>query len=151
MLPHTDDPYEQPTLPYQPYIGPIDALVSRQQEIMSPSISSRAGASPRPAMPARPARARPAEPRMSKAEALEFIDECKRWLIAGSIVVFGILSGLVAAHVTGTTSNQATPASNAPSTSPSSGGGFFQQQQGGDYFGNGNSGQPPVSGSHVSP
>ena len=155
MLPHTDDPYEQPTLPYQPYIGPIDALVSRQQEIMSPSISSRAGALPRPAMPAmpaRPARARPVEPRMSKAEALEFIDECKRWLIAGSIVVFGILSGLVAAQVTGTTSNQATPASNVPSTSPSSDGGFFQQQQqGGGYFGNGNSGQPPVSGSHVSP
>ena len=153
MLPHTDNPYEQPTLPYQPYIGPIDALVSRQQEIMSPSISARAGAPPRPAMPAlpaRPTRARPAEPRMSKAEALEFVDECKRWLIAGSIVVFGILSGLVAAHVAGTTSNQATPASNAPSTSPSSGGGFFQQQQGGDYFGNGNSGQPPVSGSHVS-
>jgi hypothetical protein len=88
---------------------------------------------------------------MSKAEALEFIDECKRWLIAGSIIVFGILSGLVAAHVTGTTSNQATPGSNAPTTSPSSGGGFFQQQQGGYNFGNGNSGQPPVSGSHVSP
>jgi hypothetical protein len=157
MLPHTEDPYGQPTLPYQPYIGPIDALVSRQQEIMSPSISARAAASASarpamPALPARPARARPVEPRMSKAEALEFVDECKRWLIAGSIVVFGILSGLVAAHVTGTTSNQATPASNAPSTSPSSGGGFFQQQQqGGDYFGNGNSGQPPVSGSHVSP
>ena len=145
LYPHnTDDPYEQPALPYQPYIGPIDALVSRQQGVISPSISPRASASPRPAMPARPA-----EPRMSKAEALEFIDECKRWLIAGSIVVFGILSGLVAAHVTGATSNQATPASNAPSTSPSSGGGFFQQQQGGYYFGNG-SGQPPVSGSHVS-
>src|SRR5260370_18680184 len=146
MLPHTDDPYEQPTLPYQPYIGPIDALISRQQEIMSPSISSRAGASPRPAMPARPARARPVEPRMSKAEALEFIDECKRWLIAGSIGVFGILSGLGAAHLTGTTSNQATPSSNAPSSSPSSGGGFFQHQQGGDYFGNGKFGQPPESG-----
>src|SRR5260370_41201062 len=103
MLPHTDDPYEQPTLPYQPYIGPIDALFSRQQEIMSPPISSRAGASSRPAMPARPARARPAAPRMSKAEALEFIDEGERRLIAASIVVFGLLIGQIAAHVTLTT------------------------------------------------
>lgn len=146
FYPHnTDDPYEQPTLPYQPYIGPIDALVSRQQETLPPRTSTPS----RTAMPARPARAELAQPRMSKAEALEFIDECKRWLIAGSIIVFGILSGLVAAHVTGATSNQATPASNVPSTSPSSGGGFFQQQ-GGYYFGNGNSGQPPVSGSRVS-
>ncbi len=151
LYPHnTDDPYEQPTLPYQPYIGPIDALVSRQQETLPRSISPRTSTPSRTAMPARPARAAAAQPRMSKAEALEFIDECKRWLIAGSIIVFGILGGLVAAHVTGTTSNQATPASNAPTTSPSSGGGFFQQQQGGYYFGNGNSGQPPVSGSRVS-
>src|SRR5260221_3427508 len=96
---------------------------------MSPSISARAGASPRPAMPARPARARPAEPRMSKAEALEFIDECKIWLIAGSMVVFGILIGLVAAHGTGTTSNQATPASQPPSPSPASRDDVFLQQQ----------------------
>src|SRR5260221_11854312 len=104
MLPHTDDPYEQPTLPYQPYIGPIDALVSRQQEIMSPSISARAGASsrpPLPALPALPARARPVDPRISKAEALQFVDECKRRQKAGSIVVFGLLRGLGAAHVNG--------------------------------------------------
>lgn len=150
LNPHTDDPYEQPALPYQPYIGPVDALVSRQQEVISPSISPRASSLPRPDLPARPARAELAQPRMSKAEALEFVDMCKRWLIAGSIVAFGILSGLVAAHVTGTTSNQAAPASNAPTTSPSSGGGFFHRQHRGDYFGNGNSGQPPVSGSQVS-
>jgi hypothetical protein len=97
-------------------------------------------------------------PRKSKAETLTFVHECKKWLIAGSIVTFGLLGGLVAGHAIGTTSNQATPASNTPATSPSTGGGFFdqqpgqQQQQGGggNGFGNNNPTQPPVSGSHTS-
>lgn len=28
MLPRADDPYEQSTLPYQSYIGPVDALLT---------------------------------------------------------------------------------------------------------------------------
>jgi len=42
--------------------------------------------------------AKPNRPRLSKAEALTFVGKCKQWLIAGSIVAFGILSGVVAGH-----------------------------------------------------
>jgi len=102
--------------------------------------------------------AKPNRPRLSKAEALTFVGKCKKWLIAGSIVAFGILSGVVAGHAVGSTSNQATPASNGgPTTSSSNGSttspsnnGSFLQQQGGSNFGNNNFGQPPVSGSHTS-
>lgn len=155
FYPNADDPYGQPTLPYQPYKTHPDPLLSRQREVVSTPTT-------RPVSPSRttlahPSNAAPASPRLSKAQALELVHTCKKCLIAGSIVVFGILTGLVAGHVTGTTSNQATPASNTPSTtspsttSPSTGGGFFQQQQGGgNGFGNNNSSQPPVSGSTVS-
>ncbi len=94
--------------------------------------------------------AKPNRPRLSKAEALTFVGKCKQWLIAGSIVAFGILSGVVAGHAVGSTSNQATPASNGgPTTAPSNNGSFLQQQ-GGSNFGNKHFGQPPVSGSHTS-
>jgi hypothetical protein len=86
--------------------------------------------------------AKPTTPRMSKAEALLLVDRCKKWLVAGSIVAFGVLAGLVAGHVIGSSShaanqsnNQATPAPDSSSTSPSNNGGFFQQQ-GGNNFGN---------------
>jgi hypothetical protein len=67
-------------------------------------------------------------------------------------VTLGVLAGLVADHVIGQganpSNNQAAPSFNSPSTSPSDNGGFFQQ--GGNNFGNGNSGQQPFSGSHIS-
>ena len=145
FYPDANDPYRQHKLPYQPDGGQTNPTMT-----------------PRAAMPstvqARSAQARPVKPRKSKAETLTFVHECKKWLIAGSIVTFGLLGGLVAGHAIGTTSNQATPASNTPATSPSTGGGFFdqqpgqQQQQGGggNGFGNNNPTQPPVSGSHTS-
>ena len=142
--------------PYQPDGGQTNPPMTQRNEIVSSSTI------PRAAMPstmqARSAQARPVTPRKSKAETLTFVHECKKWLIAGSIVTFGLLGGLVAGHAVGTTSNQATPASNTPATSPSTGGGFFnqqpgqQQQQGGggNGFGNNSPTQPPVSGSLTS-
>ena len=102
--------------------------------------------------------AKPNRPRPSKAEAQTIVGKCKQWLIAGSIVAFGILSGVVAGRAVESTSNQATPASNGGPTISSSNGsttspsniGSFLQQQGGTNFGNNNFGQPPVSGSQTS-
>ncbi len=154
FYPDANDPYRQPSLPYQPYTARTDPMISQQKEITPSSTTLRADSSPD--TPARSAQARPVTPRKSKAESLAFVRKCKKWLVAGSVVAFGILSGLTAGHVIGTTSNQATPASNTPATSPSSGGDFFQQQQGqqqqgGGYgFGSSNPWQPPVSGSHTS-
>ena len=136
---NANNPYGQTILPYQPSIERTNPIQSQQKKAASP-------------------------PRMSKAEALTIVRRCKKWLIAGSLVAFGIVSALVTGHVVGTTSVQATPASNnqitptsnAPATS-SSDGSFFQQPQqlqGGEYggysFGNSNSWQPPVSRSRVS-
>ena len=154
FYPDANDPYGQPSLPYQPYGAHADPGIYQRNETVFPSPTSRAAIHARSAQ----ANTRPVKPRKSKAETLAFVHECKKWLVAGSVITFGLLGGLIAGHAVGTTSNQATPASNAPSTSPSSGGGFFQQgpqgqqqQQGGGYgFGNGNFGQPPVSGSHTS-
>ena len=152
-----NDPYRQPAIPYQPYGGQTNPTMPKRNEVVSPS------STPRAAMPytmqARYAQARPVKPRKSKAETLTFVHECKKWLLAGSIVTFGLLGGLVAGHAVGTTSNQATPANNTPATSPSTNGGnggFFNQQPGqqqgggGNGFGNNNPSQPPVSGSHTS-
>jgi hypothetical protein len=152
----------EPPVPYEPYRGyTTDPSRSRQQSFATQSAApiSQAGiarTSPaRPAMPARSEQKKPVTPRMSKAEALEVVDQCKRWLVAGSIVAFGVISGLVAGHVIGSSSqaanqsnNQDAPSFNSPSNSPSNNGGFFQQ--GGNNFGNGNSGQSPSSGSHTS-
>src|SRR6266581_1437801 len=148
-----NDPDRQRSLPYQPHVTHTNPTISQQNNVVSPYTAPRAASSH--TIHARSTQARPVTPRKSKAEALAFVHECKKWLVAGSVIAFGLLGGLVAGHVILTTSNQATPASNAPATSPSSGGGFFQQQpgqqqQGGYGFGNGNSGQPPVSGSHTS-
>ena len=159
FYPDANDPYRQPTLPYQPYGGQTNPTMTQRNEMVSTSPI------PHVALPstaqARSAQARPVTPRKSKAETLAFVHECKKWLVAGSIVAFGLLGGLVAGHAVGTASNQATPASNAPATSPSTNGGdggFFdqqpgqqQQQGGGGYgFGNNNPSQPPISGSHTS-
>ena len=159
--PEIEYPYWQPEppLPYQPYRGYSDSLHSQQQVLVSPPVAKQAdiaGTTPaRSAMSARTEQAKPTAPRMSKAEALEFVEQCKSWLVAGSIVTFGLIMGLVAGHVIGSSSsaanqsnNQVAPSFNSPSTSPSDNGGFFQQ--GGNNFGNGNSGQQPSSGSHTS-
>ena len=150
--PDENDPYAQSgqeALPYQPYreyAGPIQ-YSQQQREVLSPPTTYRSSPGASYNTSARSSQARPTQLRMSKAEALEFVGRCKKWLVAGSFISFGVLSGLVAAHATGVT----TPASNSPATSPSSGGNYFQQQQGGgSNFGNNNPFQPPVSGSRVS-
>ena len=158
FYPDANDPYRQQAIPYQPYGGQNAQTMPQQNNVAASTSTSRA-VPPYPAQ-ARPKQARPVTPRKSKAETLAFVHECKKWLVAGSIIAFGLLGGLVAGHAVGTTSNQATPANNTPSTSPSTNGGnggFFnqqpgqQQQGGGGYgFGNNNPSQPPVSGSHTS-
>ena len=144
--------------PINPYRGQNTQMMPRQNKVAASTSTTRA-VPPYPAL-ARSKQARPVTPRKSKAETLAFVHECKKWLVAGSIVAFGLLGGLVAGHAVGTTSNQATPTNNTPATSPSTNGGnggFFnqqpgqQQQGGGGYgFGNNNPSQPPISGSHTS-
>src|SRR5450759_2594948 len=165
--PEIEYPYWQPEppLPYQPNRGYIDPSRYQQQAMVSPSATTQADIvrtartmTARPAAAAwqqRPEQVKPTAPRMSKAAALEFVEQCKKWLVAGSIVAFGVISGLVAGHVLGSSgqaanqsNNQSAPSLNSPSTSPSNNGGFFQQ--GGNNFGNGNSGQQPLSGSRTS-
>ncbi len=99
------------------------------------------------------------EPRMPKSQALELVNVYKRRLILASIVVFGLVSGLVAFHQVGAAANQAPvdPSQQAPVTQPAQpsddGGGFFNQNpQGGNNFGSGGfwQQQPPSSGTGVS-
>ena len=157
FYPDANDPYRQPSIPYQPY-GGQNAQMMPQHYNNAASTSTNRAVTTYPVL-ARPKKAKQVTPRKSKAETLTFVHECKKWLVAGSIVTFGLLGGLVAGHAVGTTSNQATPANNTPATSPSTNGGdggFFnqqpgQQQGGGEYgIGNNNPSQPPVSGSHTS-
>ncbi len=94
--------------------------------------------------------------RMSKAQALELVNIYKKRLIFATLVIFGLVSGLVAFHQVGAAANQAPvdPSQSAPLTQPqpSNGGGFFDQnQQGGNNFGSGGYWQqPPASGTGVS-
>jgi hypothetical protein len=164
FYPDADDPYKQQEIPYQPYGGgQTNPMIPKRNEIVLASSAQQAATSY--PMQARSMQAKPMSPRKSKAETLTFVQECKQWLVAGSIVTFGLMGGLVAGHAVGTTSNQAIPANNSPATSPSTNGGnggnggFFnqqpgqqqQQQGGGGYgFGNNNPSQPPVSGSQTS-
>jgi hypothetical protein len=73
-------------------------------------------------------------------------------LIVASLVVFGLVSGLVAFHPVGSAANQGQvdPSQSAPATQPSNGG-FFDQQSG-NNFGSGGYWQPqqPSSGTGVS-
>ncbi|HET8913252.1 MAG TPA: hypothetical protein VFN23_17380, partial [Ktedonobacteraceae bacterium] len=171
--------YDDPTLPQRPYqefanstqYQPYNDATQYQQAYPGytdpTSYQQQAGVPVPPPYPnvykQTPLKKQPpnqASPRMSKAEALTFVQKSKKWLIAGSLVTFGVFSGLAAAHPVGTAaSNQNAPLpSNSGSdqqASPSNNqqdpnGNFFQnpqQQQGGGYgFGNGNSNQPPVSG-----
>jgi hypothetical protein len=91
--------------------------------------------------------------RMPKTQALELVNVYKKRLIVASLVVFGLVSGLVAFHQVGAAPNQqqVDPSQSAPVPQPSNGGGFFDQQ-GGNNFGSGGfwQQQQPSSGSGVS-
>lgn len=94
--------------------------------------------------------------RMSKSEALDLLESLKKSILIASLITFGVISGLVATHVVGSTANNTS--SPSPSASPafpqqnsSNNGGFFNQQGGGGggyQFGPGSS--QPFSGSHTS-
>jgi len=88
--------------------------------------------------------------RMPKTQALELVNVYKKRLIVASLVVFGLLSGLVAFHQVGAAANQGQvdPSQSAPVTQPSNGG--FFDQQGGNNFGSGGPWQQPASRSGVS-
>jgi hypothetical protein len=111
-----------------------------------------------PASPPGPQPFVPAPPLRPKDEALRRLGLLKRGILAGTVVAFGALIGLVATHRTGVTSDQAsqtvpsdqTPSQFAPPASGDDNGGFFSQQPGGFGFGNGSSSSPPVSGSRTS-
>jgi hypothetical protein len=90
--------------------------------------------------------------RLSKPAALRRLRALKRGILAGTVVAFGALIGLVASHATGVTARPST-SSSTPSTSQNpddNGGSFFNQPPGGFGFGSGNSIQSPVSGSTTS-
>jgi len=92
--------------------------------------------------------------RKTKAQALAIVKTCKKWLVIGSVVCFGVFSGLALTHTTGITAQSTTNNSSqqAAPTTPDQGG-FFQQQQqqqGGYGFGNNGTSQGPVSSSSVS-
>lgn len=105
-----------------------------------------------------------AEQRLSKAEALDIVAACKRWLIVGSVALFGLLAILIGGQIASASTQQSTMPTTNPNSSfgnnasdnnvPSSGsGGFFQQQQGGSSFGNNNGqsqSQSPFSSTRTS-
>ena len=90
--------------------------------------------------------------RMPKTQVLELVNVYKKRLIVASLVVFGLVSGLVAFHQVGAAANQGLvdPSQSAPVTQPSNGG--FFDQQGGNNFGSGGywQQQQPSSGTRVS-
>ncbi len=146
LEPEAGNPYTQPTIPYQADGRYSNPSFYQQQPYAPPANSYQRVAQA----------AKPGTPRMPKAEALALVEQFKVWLVAGSIVTFGVLTALVAGHMVGSTANanssnnQTLSATNPSNTSPSSNGGFFPQQQGGNNFGNGGVSQQPVSGSHTS-
>jgi hypothetical protein len=90
--------------------------------------------------------------RMPKTQVLELVNVYKKRLIVASLVIFGLVSGLVAFHQVGAAANQgqSDPSQSAPVTQPSNGG-FFDQQEGNNV---GSGGfwqqQQPSSGTGVS-
>ena len=88
--------------------------------------------------------------RMPKAQVLELVNVYKKRLIVASLMVFGLLSGLVAFHQVGASASQqqVNPSQSVPVTQPSNGG--FFGQQGGNNFGSGGFFQQPSSGTGVS-
>ncbi|GCE18745.1 hypothetical protein [Dictyobacter kobayashii] len=156
----------QSNLPYRPYeqYGPyVDAVPSTEHSTFYQNQLPPVQPAPARTIHAEKTPAR--STKMPKAEALALVRKWKRGLVAGSLVAFGLLSGLVAANAVSANANQQTPASNPDTnnsnnttTTPSDNGGFFNnnnnnnnQGQGGYGFGNDNSGQQPaISGSHAS-
>jgi hypothetical protein len=94
FYPDANDPYRQPAIPYQPYGGQTNPTMPQGIEVVPPSSTQRAAM--QSTMQACSAQAKPVTPRKSKDETLAFVHECKKWLVAGSIVIFGLLGGLVA-------------------------------------------------------
>ncbi|GCE04835.1 hypothetical protein [Dictyobacter aurantiacus] len=158
----------QSALPYRSYeqYGPyVDAVPSTKyspnpyyQQNLQQALPPPARTAPSEKIPGR-------SPRMPKSEALALARRWKRALVAGSLVAFGVLSGLVFTNAVSANSNQQTPANNNNNntnvTTPSDNGGFFNgnnnnnqgqgQDQGGYGFGNNNSTQQPaISGTHAS-
>jgi hypothetical protein len=89
--------------------------------------------------------------KLSKAQALVIVKAFKKWLIVGSVLCFGVISGLAITHATGVTSQAATNSNSQQSAPTTPGqGGFFQQQQGGNGIGNNGTSQNPVSSTRVS-
>jgi hypothetical protein len=92
--------------------------------------------------------------KLSKAQALVIVKAFKKWLVVGSVLAFGVISGLVITHTTGVTSQATTNSSSSQQAAPSTSGqgGFLpqQQQQGGYGFGNSGTSQNPVSSTRVS-
>lgn len=142
---NADDAYYQQTIQYMD---------------IAPSHRQQAGRAMPPQQPMRSQEKVAKVERMSKADALSFVAACKKWLVVGSVVGFGVLAGLAANNVVGVTSHSTTPAAptnsngntnpSAGTSSDDGGGGFFQQQQGGFGFGNSQSQQGPVSSSRTS-
>jgi hypothetical protein len=90
---------------------------------------------------------------MPKAEGLSLLGTLKKYIIIGSILAFGFLSGLAVGHTTGMIPGQQGPSPFFHSPSPR--GPFdddhhFFHHRGGFEFGNGNLPQPPFSGSNAS-
>ncbi len=97
---------------------------------------------------------KPAE-RMPKARALALVHKFKQWLVATSLVSFGMFGGLVAFHqvnipaVASQTSAVSSQTTSSTTSSSQKSNNFFNQQ-GGNNFGSSSSSQAPVSGSSVS-
>ncbi len=96
-----------------------------------------------------------AEQRISKAEALDIVAACKRWLIVASLALFGLLAILIGGQIANLSTQQNTTNPGASfgnnNTSSSGSGGFFQQQQGGSSFGNSSGqSQSPFSSTRTS-
>src|SRR5262249_22388488 len=144
---NANDPYGQATLPYQPPLERTNLIQSQQKQTVFLPNTPQAASSQHKTMRSPQAST---SRRISKAEALTIVQRCKKWLVAGALVAFGVLTALAMGHTVGTpssqttsgtnnqpTNNQTTSASNGSATSSSSDGSFFQQQQGGGYGGYG--------------
>lgn len=177
-----DDNSENRHIPYQPYSQYVDATSAQwpddedeeEEDVYDDDAETEAFLAKQSQAQTLPPLLRRsnvrAQTRMPKAEALSVVRKLKGVVIAGSLVLFGILSVLVTGHTVSASASQTTPNSNwdtnsgSNSTTPSSGGNYFRQQQGGGYgFGNNSNGRsdpqnggssfgqsPSVSGSQAS-
>src|SRR5437879_3959223 len=115
-----------PYRPYEPYSPYVDAVPSTEHSTFYQGNLPVAHPDPAATVPSEKIPVR--STKMPKAQALALVRKWKRALVAGSIVAFGILSGLVAANAVSANTNQQTPASNTnnnTTTTPSDNGSFF--------------------------